>query len=236
MRLFAAVVPPPEVLEHLELALRTVRGVDGGKRGPLRWTDPGDRHLTLAFYGGVPDGYLDEVTRALDDVAAVTAPFGLALRGAGVFDGRTLWVGCTGEVDALQALMAGAAAVGTVALRREPDHRSRAHLTVARVRSRSRRGGGRPGERRQGGPRPGERPGAWGGGSHPMGPREPGAVAGTGAEPADVHALAHALAVYEGPAWTVRELVLMASDLGAGRGGAPRYDVVHRAPLAAVAG
>lgn len=198
MRLFAAVVPPPEVLEHLELALRTVRG-DHGRRGTLRWSEPGDRHLTLAFYGDVPEGYLDEITRALDDVAGTTAPFRLALRGAGVFDGRTVWIGLAGDVGALHTLMGGAASVGAEVLRREPDQRSRAHLTVARVRSRC---------------------GARGSGTGPGAPA----------------ALAHALAVYQGPGWTVRDVVLMASDLGGGRGGAPRYDVVHRSPLAAVAG
>lgn len=195
MRLFAAAVPPVEVLEHLELALGAVRGPG---RGPLRWTEPGDRHLTLAFYGEVPEGYLDEFTRALDDVAGTTAPFKLALRGAGVFDGRTVWIGLAGDVVTLQALMGRAASMGTL-LRRDPDHRSRAHVTVARARGRR---GGR----------------------------------GAGAGPADAAALAHALAVYEGPGWTVRDVVLMASDLGTGRGGAPRYDVVHRSPLAAVAG
>ena len=198
MRLFAAALPPAEVLDHLALALGTVRGPG---RGPLRWTEPGDRHLTLAFYGDVPEGYLAEVTGALDDVAGRTAPFRLALRGAGVFDGRTVWIGLAGDI-ALQNLMGAAASVGTEVLRRDPAQRSRAHVTVARVRGRR---GGR-------------------------------GVSGTGTGAAHAAALAHALAVYEGPGWTVRDVVLMASDLGGGRGGAPRYDVVHRSHLAAVAG
>lgn len=200
MRLFAAVLPPPEVLAHLELALDTVRG-PGVARGPLRWTEAGGRHLTLAFYGDVPDGYLAEVTGALDEVSGTTAPFRLALRGAGVFDGRTVWIGLAGDVDALQSCMRGAGAVGTDVLGRDPGHRSRAHLTVARVRSRGRRNGRR-----------------------------------ADTEPADVESLTHALAVYSGPTWVVEEIVLMVSNLGAGRGGAPRYDVVHRSPLGAVAG
>lgn len=233
MRLFAAVVPPPAALEHLEVALRAVGGDPNRRRGPLRWTEPDARHLTLAFYGEVPEGYLDELTRALADVAAATAPFRLALRGAGVFDGRTLWVGCSGDTDTLQALMAGAGAVGSDVLRRDPDNRSRAHLTVARVRSGARHRPDRRGRARR---RPGERPAAWpDGGTRPAGPAAPMAPGGD-AEPADVQALAHALAIYEGPAWTVREIALLASDLGAGHRGAPRYDVVHLAALGAVAG
>ncbi|HSK09474.1 MAG TPA: 2'-5' RNA ligase family protein, partial [Vicinamibacterales bacterium] len=158
---------------HLELALSSVRGpapAPGSARGPLRWTEPGDRHLTLAFYGDVPEGYVDEVSHALDEIARTTAPFRLALRGAGVFDGRTVWIGCSGDVDALQSLMGGAAAAGGDVLARDPDHRSRAHLTVARVRPRDRRGGRRPGGRHAGRARPGEPPAAWpAGGAHPMG-------------------------------------------------------------------
>jgi 2'-5' RNA ligase len=212
MRLFVAIVPPTEVLAHLELALDTARG-PGAASGPLRWTEPGDRHLTLAFYGDVPDGYLAEVTGAMDELSGTTAPFRLALRGAGLFDGRTVWIGLAGDVDALQACMRGAGAVGTDVLGRDPDNRSRAHLTVARVRSRGRRNG-RSNGRRNG---------------RSNGRRRD-------AEPTDVEALAHALAVYEGPAWTVREIALVASDLGAGHRGAPRYDVVHLAALGAVAG
>jgi 2'-5' RNA ligase len=217
MRLFVAVVPPPEVLEHLELALRTVRG-DDGRRGALRWSEPGDRHLTLAFYGEVPDGFREELTQELDATAAATATFELALRGAGVFDGRTVWVGCSGATDVLGRLMAAAGRIGADLLGRPADSRSRAHLTVARVRGRTR---GRTRAEPRGAGR--------GGGS------APDADGGAASMPAPT-SLAHALAVYTGPGWTVQDVVLMASDLAAGRGGAPRYDVVHRSPLGAVAG
>ena len=206
MRLFAAVVPPPDVLGHLELALSTVRAEDAGVKGPLRWTEPGDRHLTLAFYGDVPEGYLDELEHQLDAAAGATPPFEVALRGAGVFDGRTVWVGCAGATDRLARLMDAAQQIRTDLLGRPEDVRSRAHLTVARVRSRARRR---------------TRAGAGGSGPRPE---------------TSATSIAHALAVYHGPTWTVRDVVLMASDLGAGRGGAPRYDVVHRSLLAAVAG
>ena len=94
MRLFVAVRPPPDVLDHLETALTAVRG---GVAGPsLRWTPPGHRHITLAFYGEVPEGYLDDLASALDDAALAQPRFDAALRGAGVFGGRTLWVGCSG--------------------------------------------------------------------------------------------------------------------------------------------
>ena len=202
MRLFAAVTPPDNVLEHLETALASVRG---GQGSGLRWTLPEARHITLAFYGEVPEGYLDDVVGALDDVAAAHPSFEAALRGAGLFDGRTLWVGCSG--DGWGQLMSAAGQVGTDLLGRAEDRRSRPHLTVARVAGRGRAARG------------------------PARGADPDAVA-----PVDPAALAHALALYTGPTWTVDEVALMSSRPGAGPGGSPRYDVVHRSALAAVAG
>ena len=199
MRLFAAVTPPDDVLEHLETTLASVRG---GQASGLRWTLPEARHITLAFYGEVPEGYLDDVASALDDVAAAHRSFAAALRGAGLFDGRTLWVGCSG--DGWGLLMSAAGRIGTDLLGRAEDRRSRPHLTVARVAGRGR--------------------------------AARGPARGAGPDGVDPAALAHALALYTGPTWTVDEVALMSSRLGAGLGGSPRYDVVHRSALAAVAG
>lgn len=206
MRLFAAVRPPRQVLDHLDTALLVARtgtpGDDG--RGPLRWTPAQDRHVTLGFYGRVPTGLEPELVEMLRDVADDTDPFELRLRGAGVFDRRTVWVGCAGEQIA--PLMAAAARVGWDLLGRVDDRvRSRAHLTVARVRPLARARGGR------GGP------------------------AGGGAD-AVVADLVHALAVYQGPSWPVDEIELIASEPGAGPGGGPRYETVERFRLGAVAG
>src|SRR5665647_3837775 len=121
MRLFVAVTPPANVLEHLEAALASVRG---GQGSGLRWTLPEARHITVAFYGEVPDGYLDDVVGGLDDVAPAHRSFEAALRGAGLFDGRTLWVGCSGE--GWGPLMSAAGRIGTDLLGRAGDRRGRA--------------------------------------------------------------------------------------------------------------
>lgn len=217
MRLFAAVLPPADVLEHLEHALELVRGGAGpSEETPaLRWTPPEDRHLTVAFFGAVPDGYLDDVSDALADVAGRTNPFDLMLRGAGVFDGRTLWIGCAGDTGALGRLTREAVAVGQDLLGRPDDRvRSRAHLTVARVGSRARgRSRGWSAARR--------------------GQRGSDAA---GQEAAGVGSLARALAVYRGPTWRVEDIALVASDLGAGPSGSARHDVLRRFALTSVAG
>ena len=208
MRLFVAVRPPPEVLDRLETALAVVRH---GPTGPwLRWTPPDHRHITLAFYGEVPEGYLDDLAGALDDSALAQPRFDAAVRGAGLFSGRTLWVGCSGA--GWGPLMTAAGQIGADLLGRQPDGRSRPHLTVARVGDRARASSGS------------------GAGGRPRTTRAVRASTDSvGAD--DPASLAHALARYTGPTWTVGEIALMSSKLGAGPSGAPRYDVVHRSPL-----
>ena len=69
MRLFASIRPPEEVREHLVTALRPIR--DG--HGPLlRWADPDQWHLTVAFYGERPDGSVDELAEHIAAAVATT--------------------------------------------------------------------------------------------------------------------------------------------------------------------
>ncbi|GAA2728721.1 RNA 2',3'-cyclic phosphodiesterase [Cellulomonas aerilata] len=206
MRLFAAVLPPPRVLDHVEHALAAVRGPgeESGAVGPLRWAPPEDRHLTLAFYGEVPAGAAQDLAGGLAAVAAGHEPFDLQLRGAGVFDRRVFWIGVGGDVEAMAALTARSVDLGgEVTGRQDGRVRSRAHLTVARVRSQAR---GRSGPHRR-----------------------RGEAGGSG--PDRVASLAHALAVYGGPLWTVEDFALVESRPGEGRGGGPAYTTVQTFPL-----
>jgi 2'-5' RNA ligase len=110
VRLFVAVRPPAEVLAHADAALAPVRAA----HPDLRWVPAERWHLTLAFYGEVPDGKVDgQVSCAL------------SFAGAGQFSRRALWLGVTGEVDVLRAT------ARAVTFERRPY---RPHLTVARLR------------------------------------------------------------------------------------------------------
>lgn len=126
-RVFAALTPSPEAIEHLVTALRPVREEFGRE---LRWTDPDNWHLTMAFYGDQPNDVAD-LTRHLAQTAALSAPLRLHLRGAGAFNSRTLWIGVGGDVRQLREVMADSL------LDPEERHRQRAHLTVARAIPRS---------------------------------------------------------------------------------------------------
>jgi 2'-5' RNA ligase len=219
VRLFAAVWPPDEVLDHLDLALGAVRRSVGPGTDPVRWSARETWHLTCAFYGDVPDGSVPELVRELAQVAGAAAPYTLTLRGAGVFSHRTLWVGVGGDVAAQQAVTRGAVAAGqAVGARPDERPRERAHLTIGRVRN---DGAGRRGSRRGDSRRRG-RDEARGNGSRRS--REAG-------DGVDADALVAALAVYEGPAWTVEALALVASRPGEGRGGGPLYTAVEELAL-----
>lgn len=194
MRVFASVRPPAPVLDHLRAALDLATA---GLEPPVRWTAQENWHLTVAFFGEVPDGAADRLGGGLARVASEVGPFDLRLRGAGVFAGRTLWVGAGGEVDAMAALAAAAKDVGEEVTRhRDARERLRSHLTVGRVLddgSAARRSCSRDRNR----------------------------------VPGPVDALVHALALYEGPTWLVDELLLEQSWPGQGRGGGPRYAVLE---------
>ncbi|MDO8107457.1 RNA 2',3'-cyclic phosphodiesterase [Isoptericola sp. b441] len=192
MRLFASLRPPVPVLDHLRHALVLATA---GAELPVRWTAEENWHLTVAFYGEVPDGAADELADALAEVAAGVPPFSLRLRGAGVFAGRTVWVGAAGDLDAMATLAARARAAGESISAFRDRERLRPHLTVGRVVAEPRRR-------------------VW-----------------RRVTPTAVDRLVHALALYEGPTWTVDTLLLEQSWPGAGRGGGPLYDTRASHPL-----
>lgn len=124
MRLFAAIRPPQEALEHLQGALVELDEPN------LRWMPADQLHLTLAFYGEVDREAAEELLTYLRDQVGGTGTLNLQLCAAGTFGRRVLWVGVGGEVERLRHLMAVAAqAPGHV-----QEHEPHPHLTVARTR------------------------------------------------------------------------------------------------------
>ncbi|MDC0769928.1 RNA 2',3'-cyclic phosphodiesterase [Streptomyces sp. HD] len=135
MRLFAAVLPPEEVVQELALevaALRKLPGADG-----LRWTGRPGWHFTLAFYGEVDDDLVPDLSARLERAAHRTPAFRLGLSGGGQFGrGRALWAGAEGDLEALRLLADRSEAAGRKAGVDMGEHRRyKPHLTVARSRS-----------------------------------------------------------------------------------------------------
>lgn len=131
-RLFAAVVPPAEVLDTLDLFVESRRHADAN----LRWVRRDNWHLTLAFFGDVPDERVEPLQNALDAVTG--SPFTVTLDGAGTFPqpsaARVLYRAISTGTDQLSRLRrrirTAAERVGVPS--DNADHRP--HLTLARTR------------------------------------------------------------------------------------------------------
>lgn len=130
MRLFAAVLPPKDVVREVG-RLRELPGAGG-----MRWTERAGWHFTLAFYGEVDEELVPELTDRLARAASRTEPFELALRGGGQFGrGRALWAGADGDLRTMRLLAERSEAAARKAGVPMDDHRRyKAHLTVARSR------------------------------------------------------------------------------------------------------
>lgn len=132
MRLFAAVLPPDNVLADLEAAVAPVRD------GALSWTHIDAWHVTLAFYGAVGEAKLPDLTRRLHRAASRYEQASLRLAGAGRFSNSVLWAGVAGDTRQLRKLASSVLACGRrVGLAVEDGRRFRPHVTLARSSSRS---------------------------------------------------------------------------------------------------
>src|SRR5262245_38624709 len=134
MRLFVAIDPGPDVTRTIEQTLGTL----GPKAPSAKWVKADNLHVTLAFLGERDPADAPAIGEALARAAAGHRPFELRFRGGGVFGRparpRVLWVGCEGDLQALQALyrdvVAALAPFGFTPDRPEFS----AHLTLARAR------------------------------------------------------------------------------------------------------
>ncbi|MCL4507834.1 MAG: RNA 2',3'-cyclic phosphodiesterase [Chloroflexi bacterium] len=76
--------------------------------GFVRWVDPAGLHLTMKFLGDIDSQRVPHVLGAMQAACASTAPFELAVRGAGCFPNyqrpNVIWAGIVGDVKAATAL------------------------------------------------------------------------------------------------------------------------------------
>lgn len=137
MRIFTAVIPSPDAVDHLDAFLEPRRAA-----ADFRWTRAEQLHLTLAFMASVPeprvDDYVDRLAESLDDITPAPARLAGAVVFPNVAEGRILATGVTGTAPFAQlAVRARNAAV--VSGIEVDGQRFRPHVTVART-------GGRPTE------------------------------------------------------------------------------------------
>ena len=136
MRMFAAVLPPPDVLEELEEFLGPRQ-----EAADFRWTRPEGWHLTLAFMAKVPERSLDDLLERLGRAGRRRDPFTLRLAGAGAFPNparaKVLYAGVEGapeDLEELRRLATGARAAANKAGAAAEGATFRPHLTLARMR------------------------------------------------------------------------------------------------------
>lgn len=141
--MFAAVVPPDDVVEDLEEFLEPRRG-----SADFRWTAPESWHVTLAFVSDLPERRLEDLQERLDRAARRRTPFALRFEGGGAFpdvsQAKLVYAhvhgaargGLTAEdsSEELGRLATGARAAATKAGAPVDGARFRPHLTLARTR------------------------------------------------------------------------------------------------------
>ncbi|MDZ7302813.1 MAG: RNA 2',3'-cyclic phosphodiesterase [candidate division KSB1 bacterium] len=105
LRTFIALDMPTEIKTALAKYTQPLRAM----RGRVSWVKTENLHLTLKFLGDTPAARVDEIAAALQEIAAMAAPFSTVVSGSGVFPNdehpRVLWVGVNETTGALQKLV-----------------------------------------------------------------------------------------------------------------------------------
>jgi len=135
IRSFIAVTVDEKIIARLAVLQQELWHADA----PVSWTRPTEMHLTLKFFGDVPEGQISGIGDALRDAVAGRASFHIGVEGAGAFPNlrrpRVLWAAVH---EGRAALIALAAAVDTAvtALGFPPEDRPfNPHLTLGRVKA-----------------------------------------------------------------------------------------------------
>jgi RNA 2',3'-cyclic 3'-phosphodiesterase len=127
-------VPIGEPLNaDLRMAVDALRVTASADADDLRWIDPQEWHLTLAFMGPTAAEEVPRLIAALSEVAGNHAPFSIPTGGLGAFPSRRevriLWYGLADRSRRLAEL----AIAVRIAVGCETASPFRAHLTLARA-------------------------------------------------------------------------------------------------------
>jgi RNA 2',3'-cyclic 3'-phosphodiesterase len=128
-----------ELPDALRPGLAQVQGELKRSRADVRWVAVGNIHLTLKFFGNVPDDEIETLALAAGEAAAETAPLQLQVTGSGAFPSpqapRVVWVGLGGDLVPLTQLFYRLEKA-FAALGYPPESRAfNPHLTLGRVKS-----------------------------------------------------------------------------------------------------
>ena len=135
IRCFVAV----EVPEPIQASLKPVQThLQSRIHKGVSWTKPGNFHLTLKFLGDVRPEAINEISEAIQRVAAAHPPFSIAFGGIGAFPNlarpRVIWMGIKQGTSTVSRL-AKAVNRELTHLGFSTDNRFHPHLTLARLRT-----------------------------------------------------------------------------------------------------
>jgi 2'-5' RNA ligase len=136
IRAFLALDPPEEILLEIGRVQERLRKLI---HGDVRWVRPESIHLTLKFFGDIPERDVANISAVAGKSAAEVGPFDLAIGGAGVFPDphrpRIIWLGMSGEVARLVTFQQGMAlALREIGFPGE-ERPFRPHLTLGRIKT-----------------------------------------------------------------------------------------------------
>lgn len=212
MRAFLALLPPPELTEHLEEFVAPRRDADPG----LRWAGDEQFHLTLAFLPDLAEVDVDPLMDRLRALGTERDPIDLRLRGGGAFPdaagAKVLWIGAQ-ELDGSDAADAPVE-VSERYERDEPGATPRLDRLARNARN-----------------------AAAVSGTVVDGTRfTPHVTLARYGRATDATRWLRVLDAYAGPRWHADEVALVQSRLGQGRHGRPAYDVLDTASLRGLSG
>lgn len=106
LRLFVAISLPDHVRQAITAAQEELRKLVSPTA--IRWTNPGQFHLTLKFLGDVPAGQVGALQAALQPICAAAHVLSLCAQGVGFFPDerspRVIWAGINEETGGLADL------------------------------------------------------------------------------------------------------------------------------------
>jgi 2'-5' RNA ligase len=136
IRTFLALDPPEEILREIGRVQEWLKKLI---RGDVRWVSPEAIHLTLKFFGDIPECDVANISAVAGKAAAEVGPFDLTIGGAGVFPDphrpRVIWLGMSGDAARLVTFQQGMErALREIGFPGE-ERPFRPHLTLGRIKT-----------------------------------------------------------------------------------------------------
>lgn len=130
MRLFTGIDLSPAIVQKLEALIEELRPA-----ADVKWSPPGNLHITTKFIGEWPEERLGELLRALEHVPA-RPPLSIAVQKLGFFPNphapQVFWAGVSGGEELAGLARDTENALGKLDIAKEKRPFS-AHLTLARI-------------------------------------------------------------------------------------------------------